>query len=669
MSRTSVLETFLAGNPAGPHHTPGTDTATADTGAATADLDDYAALQAWSVAHPAAFWESVRSFFGIELGGVGHEVIAPSDDPRVFSGRQFYRGTTLNYVDTVLRHAADRPDVVAVIDDAEPGGADTRTVTWRELVHQVSVIAAALRARGVGRGDRVAGYVPNTVEAAIAFLATASLGAVWTSCGQDYSAAAAADRLGQTEPTVLVTADGYRFAGKDRDRRDAVAELQGAVPSLTHVIAFSRLGTEVPGATGWTDLLRDGARTPTVEPEAVPFDHPLWILFSSGTTGKPKGIVHGHGGVVLEHVKSAALQSDIGPDDVFFWYTSPSWMMWNYLLAGLLCGATVVCYDGSPAAPETGTLWALAARHRVTVLGTSPAYLAQCETAGVEPGRDHDLGRVRMLGVTGSVMPASAHTWVADHVGEHVHVASISGGTDVVSAFVCAPTGVPVHPGEIPAVALGVALEAWNDRGESVIGESGEMVITAPMPSMPVGFWNDPSGDRYADAYFSTFPGVWRHGDSVTVTDRGGVVIHGRSDATLNRNGIRMGSADIYSVVEHLPDVEEALVVGIERADGSYWMPLFVVPAPGREVDDALREAIATALRTEASPRHVPDDIVAIPAVPHTRTGKKLEIPVKKVLLGGDPNVVADPESIDDPAALRWFGEYAASTLSGSGAS
>ncbi|WP_308128609.1 acetoacetate--CoA ligase [Rhodococcoides kroppenstedtii] len=653
MSRTSVLETFLADHP----------TSTADRA-----VTDYAGLQAWSVADPAAFWESVRSFFDIRLGGdLADAVITPSDDPRVFSGRQFYRGTTLNYVETVLRHADARPDAVAIVDDAEPGGPDTRTVTWRELVHEVSVIADALRSLGVGRGDRVAGYVPNTAEAAIAFLATASLGAVWTSCGQDYSPAAAADRLGQTEPVVLVTADGYRFAGKDRDRRDAAAELRDAVPSLRHVIAFSRLGTDVPGATSWTDLMRDGDDVSTVVPEPVPFDHPLWILFSSGTTGKPKGIVHGHGGVVLEHVKSAALQSDIGPEDVFFWYTSPSWMMWNYLLAGLLCGATVVCYDGSPASPATGTLWELAARHRVTVLGTSPAYLAQCETAGVEPGRDHDLRLVRMLGVTGSVMPASAHAWVEEHVGDHVHVASISGGTDVVSAFVCAPTDVPVRPGEIPAVALGVALEAWNDRGESVIGESGEMVITAPMPSMPVGFWNDETGDRYADAYFSTFPGVWRHGDSITVTERGGVIIHGRSDATLNRNGIRMGSADIYSVVEHLPDVEEALVVGVERADGSYWMPLFVVPAPGREVDDTLRETIATALRTEASPRHVPDDIVAIPAVPHTRTGKKLEIPVKKVLLGADPAVVADPESIDDPDALRWFGEYAARTPAGSG--
>ncbi len=653
MSRTRVLETFLADHPA----------STADRA-----VTDYAGLQAWSVADPAAFWESVRSFFDIRLGGdLEDAVITPSDDPRVFSGRQFYRGTTLNYVETVLRHADARPDAVAIVDDAEPGGPDTRTVTWRELVHEVSVIADALRSLGVGRGDRVAGYVPNTAEAAIAFLATASLGAVWTSCGQDYSPAAAADRLGQTEPVVLVTADGYRFAGKDRDRRDAAAELRDAVPSLRHVIAFSRLGTDVPGATSWTDLMRDGDDVATVVPEPVPFDHPLWILFSSGTTGKPKGIVHGHGGVVLEHVKSAALQSDIGPEDVFFWYTSPSWMMWNYLLAGLLCGATVVCYDGSPASPATGTLWELAARHRVTVLGTSPAYLAQCETAGLEPGRDHDLRLVRMLGVTGSVMPASAHTWVEQHVGDHVHVASISGGTDVVSAFVCAPTDVPVRPGEIPAVALGVALEAWNDHGESVIGESGEMVITAPMPSMPVGFWNDETGDRYADAYFSTFPGVWRHGDSITVTERGGVIIHGRSDATLNRNGIRMGSADIYSVVEHLPDVEEALVVGVERADGSYWMPLFVVPAPGREVDDTLRETIATALRTEASPRHVPDDIVAIPAVPHTRTGKKLEIPVKKVLLGADPAVVADPESIDDPDALRWFGEYAARTPAASG--
>ncbi|WP_285187348.1 acetoacetate--CoA ligase [Rhodococcus sp. MEB041] len=619
---------------------------------------DYGALHRWSVDEPEQFWAGVSTFFDVPL--TGHEsVLSPSEDPRVFSGRQWFRGARVNYVDRVLAWCDRSPESVAIIDDTEPGGLGTRTSSYAELAEQISSIAAALHRLGVRSGDRVAGYVPNTTEAAVAFLATAALGAVWTSCGQDYSAAAAVDRLGQLEPTVLVTADGYRFAGVDRDRRDQVAVLQASIPSLRAVIAFSRRGTDVPGAVRWDDLLDEGRGGPRVIPEPVPFDHPLWVLFSSGTTGRPKGIVHGHGGVLLEHLKSAALQSDMTEDDVFLWYTSPSWMMWNYLLAGLLVGSTVVCYDGSPGHPDAGALWELAARHRVTVLGTSPGYLLHCESVGVEPARAQDLSALRILGVTGSVLPAAAHGWVAEHVGRSVHLAPVSGGTDVVSGFVGAPTGVPVVPGEIPAVNLGVALEAWSDDGTPLVDEPGEMVIVAPMPSMPVGFWKDPSGDRYADAYFSTFPGVWRHGDSITVTSRGSVVIHGRSDATLNRNGVRMGSADIYGVVERLPGIAESLVVGLERPDGSYWMPLFVVTSDDVELDDDLREHISAALRREASPRHVPDDIIEIRAVPHTRTGKKLEIPVKKILSGADPSTVADPESVDDPDALRWFAALA----------
>ncbi|MGB6182855.1 MAG: acetoacetate--CoA ligase, partial [Rhodococcus sp. (in: high G+C Gram-positive bacteria)] len=558
--------------------------------AAGHSFDDYAALHRWSIDHPAEFWDCIRTWFDVPMAGK-FEVLTPPSDPGVLSGRQWFRGATLNYVDPILRHCERRPDAVAVIDASEPGGAPERTTTYAELARQVSAVAAVLRDRGVSRGDRVAGYVPNTTEAVVAFLATAAIGAIWTSCGQDYSAAAAVDRLGQLEPVVLVTADGYRFAGKNRDKRDAVAAVVAAIPSITTVIAFSRLGTEVPGALPWSDILGStivdvGSGSNHVAPEQVPFDHPLWVLFSSGTTGKPKGIVHGHGGVVLEHLKSAALQSDLTEDDVFFWYTSPSWMMWNYLLAGLLVGATIVCYDGSPGHPETGELWSIAARHHVTVLGTSPAYLRQCETAGVDPAATEDLSNLRTLGVTGAVLPASAHPWVADHVGGHIHVASVSGGTDVVSGFVNAPDGVPVVPGEIPAISLAVALEAWDHHGRSVIGEPGEMVITASMPSMPVGFWNDDDGSRYRDAYFSEYPGVWTHGDSITVTERGSVVIHGRSDATLNRNGVRMGSSDIYGVVEHLPAVEECLVVGLEQPDGSYWMPLFVVTVGGADLDD-----------------------------------------------------------------------------------
>ena len=390
----------------------------------------------------------------------------------------------------------------------------------------------------------------------------------------------------------------------------------------------------------------------------MPFSHPLWVLFSSGTTGRPKGIVHSTGGVLLEHLKAMSLSLDLGEQDTFFWYTSPSWMVWNYLVSALLAGARIVCYDGSPSHPSWDTVWALAAEQHVTLLGTSPAHLRACAQAGVEPARDHDLSALRSLGSSGSALPGDAYLWAADHVGRRVRVNSTSGGTDVVSAFAGGSPIVPVWPGELSAPSLGVALDSWDVRGKPVRGAVGELVVTKPMPSMPVAFWNDPGGARYREAYFSTYPGVWRHGDWITVTDRGSVVVHGRSDATLNRFGVRMGSADIYHVVEQLDEIAEALVVGVEQPEGEYWMPLFVVLNPGRELDDALTGTIRRAIREGASPRHVPDEIIAVPAIPHTRTGKKLEIPVKRILQGGDPRQVMDPGAVDNPDALRWFAAY-----------
>ncbi|WP_282786675.1 acetoacetate--CoA ligase, partial [Nocardia sp. CC201C] len=368
--------------------------------------------------------------------------------------------------------------------------------------------------------------------------------------------------------------------------------------------------------------------------EPVAFDHPLWVLYSSGTTGKPKGIVHGHGGVLLEHLKAIALHTDLGPDDTFFWYTSPSWMMWNFQIAGLLAGATIVCYDGSPTHPATDTLWHLAATTATTVLGTSPGYVLACAKADTHPTRDHDLTALRSIGITGSALPPSSSLWLRDHLGDHIPVASISGGTDVVSAFLGAVPTVPVWPGELSVPYLGAAVAAYDEHGHPVRGEVGELVITAPMPSMPVRFWNDPDGSRYHDAYFTTYPGIWRHGDWITITDHDSVIVHGRSDSTLNRNGIRMGSADIYQAVEALPEITESLVLGIEQPDGGYWMPLFVVLTDGTELDDDLKRRIDTAVREEVSPRHVPDEIIAAPAIPHTRTGKKLEVPLKKLLQG-----------------------------------
>jgi acetoacetyl-CoA synthetase len=595
------------------------------------DLPDYFSLWRWSVDDVNGFWAALWDYF--QLGDSPDIVLASTEMP----GAQWFPGTQLNYVDQVVRNArSDRPAIIHVAE-----GGEFTEVSWPELLGRAAAFAHKLRALGVTAGDRIAGYLPNIPEAVIAFLATASIGAVWSACGQDYSAKAALDRLGQLEPAVLVTADGYTYGGKFHDKGRDVAVLQDGLPSLRATVLASELTGEP-----------DSAALPTAP---VDFAHPLWILFSSGTTGLPKGIVHGHGGVLLEHLKAVALQSDIGSDDTFFWYTSPSWMMWNFQVAGLLVGATIVCYDGSPAAPRPDALWDIAARVKATVLGTSPGYVLGCAKAGAVPRKEHDLSALRTVGITGSSLPPSSSLWLRDNVGEHVQVSSISGGTDVVSAFIGGVRTVPVWPGELSAPYLGCALDSWDESGKPVRNEVGELVVTEPLPSMPVGFWNDADGSRYRAAYFEMFPGVWRHGDWITITDRGSVIVHGRSDSTLNRHGIRMGSADIYQAVERLPEVAEGLIIGVDQPDGGYWMPLFVVLTDGAELTDELRDRIKNTIREEVSPRHVPDEIIAAPGVPHTRTGKKLEVPIKKLFQGADATKVVERSAVDDPDLLDWY--------------
>ncbi|MFF0495028.1 acetoacetate--CoA ligase [Nocardia aobensis] len=607
------------------------------------EFADYHSLWEWSITDLAGFWGALWEYF--ELGDAPDTVLASSDMP----GAQWFPGQLLNYVDQIARHArTDRP---AIVYAGEQGG--LTEISWAELLGRAASFAATLRELGVGPGDRVVGYLPNIPEAVIAFLGTAGIGAVWSACGQDYSAKAALDRLGQLEPAVLVTADGYHFGGKQHDKRDDIAALRAGLPTVRATVVVPRLGGAVPDALDWNAVAApEGAELST---EPVGFAHPLWVLFSSGTTGLPKGIVHGHGGVLLEHLKAAALQSDIGRGDVFFWYTSPSWMMWNFQVAGLLVGATIVCYDGSPTFPHADSLFDLAARTGTTVLGTSPGYVLACIKAGVVPRRDHDLSALRTVGITGSSLPPSSALWLRDNVGERVQVNSISGGTDVVSAFLGGVRTVPVWPGELSVPFLGAAVDAWDESGRPVRGEVGELVITAPMPSMPVSFWNDADGSRYRAAYFEMFPGVWRHGDWITVTDHGSIIVHGRSDSTLNRHGIRMGSADIYQAVEQLPEIAEALVIGAEQPDGGYWMPLFVTLAPGAELTDELKQRINATIRAEVSPRHVPDDIIAAPGIPHTRTGKKLEVPIKKLFQGADPDRVVERSAVDNPDLLTWY--------------
>lgn len=608
------------------------------------DLPDYDALWRWSVADVERYWTTLWDHFA--LGERGDRALTGTAMPDL----TWFPGTRANFGEHLL--AAGAPDDLAVLTVDEDGGAEW--TTRAELRRQAGALAATLRAAGVRRGDVVAGYLPNTVHAVVAFAATATLGAVWASVGQDYAPGAVVDRLGQLNPVVLVTADGYRFGGRAHPRMDAVDAILAGMPTVTRTIVVDRIGEAAPAPNRqrWDDAV---AGTATVTPAATEFSDPLWVLFSSGTTGTPKGLVHSHGGVLVEMLSMLRLQMDIGPGDRFLWYTSPSWMMWNVLAGALVTGAAIVCYEGSPAHPGPDAMWRLVADHGVTFFGTSPGYLQSCAAAGVEPARDHDLSTLRGMGATGSPLSPNVHRWVRDHVGD-IPLDSSSGGTDVAGAFLVGAPGVPVWAGELSARALGACVEAWDDDGHPVAaGEVGELVVTEPMPSMPIRFWNDADGSRYRDAYFATYPGVWRHGDWVTLTEHGSAILHGRSDATLNRNGIRMGSGDIYAVAEALPEIAEALVVGVELPDGSYWMPMFVVPAAGHHVDDALRARLTAALRSELSPRHVPDAVVEVTGLPHTRTGKKLEIPVKKVLLGSDPDAAAARDAVDDPALLDQF--------------
>ncbi|MFF3374117.1 acetoacetate--CoA ligase [Streptomyces sp. NPDC002680] len=622
---------------------------------------DYSALHRWSVADLEGFWGAVWAYFDIDADTPYERVLAEETMP----GARWFPGATLNYAHHALRNlTADRPAIIA-LDETGSG----YEVTGEELRAQVASVAATLRDLGVSTGDRVVGYLPNTPHAIVAFLAAASLGAVWSVCGQDYAPKAAADRFAQLEPTVLIAADGYLFNGTSHDRRDAALELARALPTLKATLLVDHVGLPWPTrnypslVVPWEDA---STRSEQLDCVPVPFGHPLWVVFSSGTTGLPKGIVHGHGGVLLEHLKTLGLHSDLGPGDRLLWYTTTHWMMWNLVASTLLTGATTCTYEGSPAPfAKLDVLWELAARHHVTVFGTSPQYLLGMAKFGIDPSA-HDLSSVRVVGCTGSALPASAYPWVRTNVGDRVLLASISGGTDVVSGFAGSAPNTPVWAGELSAPHLGVALAAYDAEGRPVTDEVGELVVTRPMPSMPLCFWNDPDGTRYHDAYFASYPGVWRHGDWITHTSYGSVIVHGRSDSTLNRNGVRLGSADIHDVVERLAEITEALVIGAEEPDGGYWMPLFVVPAAGVTLDDTLREKIKEAIRTGASPRHVPDEILEVPGIPHTRTGKKLEVPVKRLLQGAPVEQVVNPAVVDAPDLIDHFARLGAERRNGS---
>ncbi|MFD3556105.1 acetoacetate--CoA ligase [Streptomyces goshikiensis] len=611
----------------------------------------YPALHRWSVDELDTFWQAVAEWFDVRFTTPYESVLAD----RAMPGARWFTGATLNYAEHALRAAEDpaRADEAALLHVDETH--EAVPVTWAELRRQVGALSAELRALGVRPGDRVSGYLPNIPEAVTALLASAAVGAVWTSCAPDFGARSVLDRFQQVEPVVLFTVDGYRYGGKEHDRRDTVAELRAELPSLRAVVHIPLLGTDAPeGTLAWSDLTAAAA-----EPvfEAVPFDHPLWVLYSSGTTGLPKAIVQSQGGILLEHLKQLGLHCDLGPEDRFFWYTSTGWMMWNFLVSGLLTGTTVVLYDGSPGYPDTGAQWRIAERTKATLYGTSAAYVMACRKAEVHPGRDFDLSAVKCVATTGSPLPPDGFRWLHDEVAEDLWIASVSGGTDVCSCFAGAVPTLPVHIGELQAACLGTDLQAWDPSGKPVVGEVGELVVTNPMPSMPIHFWNDPDGSRYRDSYFEMFPGVWRHGDWITLTDHGSVVIHGRSDSTLNRQGVRMGSADIYEAVERLPEIKESLVIGLEEPNGGYWMPLFVHLAPGATLDDDLRARVKTTIREQLSPRHVPDEIIEVPAIPHTLTGKRIEVPVKRLLQGTPLAKAVNAGSVDNIGLLPFYEE------------
>ncbi|MCX5388950.1 acetoacetate--CoA ligase [Streptomyces sp. NBC_00094] len=612
---------------------------------------DYESLWQWSVTDLSGFWSSIWEFFDVR----------PHTPPTAALGRrsmpdtEWFPGSTLNYAEHALRREGSADDdAVAVIAHSQ-----TRApveLTFGELRDQVARARAGLLRLGVGKGDRVVAYLPNVPETLVAFLATASIGAVWAACAPEFGARSVVDRFAQLEPKVLLTVAGYRYGERDVDRRAEVAEIASKLPTVERVVHVPYGPNVLPDALGWEELLAEPAE-PAFEP--VPFDHPLFVLFSSGTTGIPKAIVHRHGGILLEHLKNNALSWDLKPGDRMLWFSTTAWMLWNTLVSALLVRASIVMIDGNPVHPDLRAQWRIAEETGATLMGVSPGYLMACRKAGIRPAEEFDLSRLRQLGAAGSPLAADGFRWVAEQFGDRVLLNVGCGGTDVCTGILQGGPLQTVRAGEISGPCLGVAAYAFDSAGERVVGELGELVITEPMPSMPVGFWGDTDGSRYRAAYFEEFPGVWRHGDWVRFAPEGHCVVAGRSDATLNRGGVRLGTAEFYAVVEDLPEVEDSLVVHIEDPEGGNGELLLFVSG-SVELDDALRTRIARVLRSALSPRHVPDVIERVPAIPRNRTGKKLEVPVKRILLGAAPEAVASTDVLADPRSLDAFVAYAA---------
>ena len=616
---------------------------------------DHDTLWAWSVGDLDRFWLSIVEYFRVDFSATSTQVRTLDSMPH----HRWFPGARLNWAEHLLRNGSD--DVTALVCLSE-GGGPGKEITFGALRRSVASAAAWLRRAGVRPGDRVAAYLPNTEHAVIACAAAAAVGAVWACCSPDFGAEGTIGRLAQLEPTVLIATDGYHWNGKEVDRTEVVARLRENLPGVRHFVhvpyTFDRPAPA--GSTSWDELV--SGDEPLVFAQ-VEFSHPLWVLFTSGTTGLPKGLVHGHGGITLEGLKWSGLYAGLRSGERIFTYTSTGWALWNIQINSLMQGAGLVLYEGSPGYPP-GAVWEVAARTGAQVLLLGAAVITASANSGVSPRRlGWDLSRLRHIFVSGSALPSAGYHWVMDEVSADLRIDSTSGGTDISGSFIGANEYAPVRVGRVGGILAGVDCAAWDDDGRPVIDSVGDLVITQPMPSMPVQLWNDPDAVRYKESYFETWPGVWRHGDWVTFHGDGSISVHGRSDSTLNRQGVRLGSADFYDVLDAMPDIAETLVIGVDQPDDGYWLGLFVVPAPGHAVDDELKQRIVSTLRTRLTPRHVPDEIIEAPAVPHTLTGKKLEVPIKKLMSGRALEKAANIASVDNPDALRWYVDFAADRL------
>ncbi|MBB4222304.1 acetoacetate--CoA ligase [Variovorax guangxiensis] len=640
-------------------------------------FDSYDALWRWSVTELDAFWQSIWDYARIESPTPHTAVLAESRMP----GARWFPGAQVNYAREVLRHvdAAHAAGMPAIVSDNELG--QVREMSWPEMRRQVASVALTLKSLGVKRGDRVAAYMPNVPETMIAFLACSSIGAIWSVCAPDMGTAAVADRFRQIEPKVLIAVDGVHYGGKPLDRSAVLGELRGQLPSVQKLLLVKSpyAASSVPHDVEWTQAIaRDDAEVAAFEPEWLPFDHPIWIVYSSGTTGLPKPIVHGQGGIILT-MHACGLHNDVGASygannfgERYHWFSSTGWVMWNSQLSGMAFGATICIYDGNPAGskekPDWGVLWRFVARHKVTFFGAGAAYFTNCMKAGLVAKECGDLSRVRALGSTGSPLPEEVQRWgsrqILDAGSKDVWWCNISGGTDFCGAFVGGNRDLPEVPGQMQCRELGHSVEAWNEQGQPVIGEVGELVCTRPIPSMPLYFWGDEGNARYVSSYFDTYPGVWRHGDWIRIGTDGGCIIYGRSDATINRQGLRMGTSEIYSAVEGLPEVLDSMVVDLEYLGRDSYMPLFVVLRPGVALDDAMRARINNAIKTSLSPRFVPNDIFQVAEIPRTLSGKKQELPIKKLLLGQPIEKVVNREAMANPGSLDWYVAFAAQRAS-----